>query len=78
MIYGMIMVSTKLPKKDTKPGNTAASSKNNVEQAVKCVKCHRIIGKGESCNKNLITGEITCHDCEEDLVLKDDNFLAIE
>nr|MDO8087785.1 hypothetical protein [Candidatus Sigynarchaeum springense] len=29
------------------------------------------------CKKNLLTGEITCHDCENDLELNDNKFLAI-
>nr|MDO8114566.1 hypothetical protein [Candidatus Sigynarchaeota archaeon] len=58
------MTSTKL-KKNTKIADSQA--KKETGQGAKCVKCHKSIEKGESCKKNLATGEIMCHDCAEDV-----------
>jgi hypothetical protein len=71
------MVSTQI-KKHPKVAESSATPKNEKKKGVTCVKCNRTIENGESCNKNLLTGEITCHDCMDDLELKDNNFLAIE
>ncbi len=71
------MVSTRT-KKQPKAVETPVKPKNEKIKSVTCAKCTRIIEHGESCNKNLLTGEITCHDCVDDLELKENNFLAME
>jgi len=66
------------PKKRSKMLDSSVQAITEKTQGIACSKCHRLLENGESCNKNIVTGEITCLDCSEDLVLKDNAFLAIE
>lgn len=44
-----------------------------------CSKCHRVLSKGEFYNRDIISKEITCIDCQDNRILvNSENFVAVD
>jgi predicted RNA-binding Zn-ribbon protein involved in translation (DUF1610 family) len=59
-------------------GRDSSGMVSQSSKPLACGSCGREIQKGESYTKNMLTGEVTCYRCEEGLLIKGDNLLAID
>ena len=55
----------------------SSSTKDYKPKSILCSKCKKVISKGESYIKLILTGEILCSECDEGL-FEGDDLLAFE